>query len=185
MTGKKPMYQTVGELLYWSYANLAMAHSALSRGEERYSRVNFMVRARLYKGLCQGTMSIGTILDDEKIKLNQPLLCCFCGSAAKLTMDHLFSKSHGGPETADNVVWVCRSCNSSKNDTDFLEWWAKKHIDFPPLMLVRRYLKLAIVTVGRLGLLNSPIDEATGLPFNLAAVPTVYPQPPDCRLVVD
>ena len=184
MVTKKPKYQNVRELLYWSYANLALAHSALSKGQERYGRVNYMIRAKLYKGLCQGTMSVGTILDEEKVKLNQPLLCCFCGSSANLTMDHLFSRSYGGPETADNVVWVCRSCNSSKKGADFLEWWARKHGDFPPLMLVRRYLKLAIVTIDRLGLNDCPIEDARGLPFDLAAVPTKYPQPPECRLAV-
>ena len=99
-------------------------------------------------------------------------------------MDHLFSKSYGGPETADNVVWVCRSCNSSKKGADFLEWWKRKHGDFPPLLLVRRYLKLAIATVDRLGLNDCPVEDASGLPFDLAAVPTKYPQPPDCRLAV-
>lgn len=47
---------TVGELLHWSYANLAMAHSAITAKSERYGRMHFMVRARLYAGLNKGTM---------------------------------------------------------------------------------------------------------------------------------
>ena len=50
---------TVGELLHWSYANLAMAHSAITANAENYGRTQFMIRARLYKGLNAGTMSIG------------------------------------------------------------------------------------------------------------------------------
>ena len=50
---------TVGELLHWSYTNLAMAHSAITANAESYGRTQFMIRARLYKGLNAGTMSIG------------------------------------------------------------------------------------------------------------------------------
>lgn len=43
--------QTVGELLHWSYANLAMAHSAITAKAEKYGRTQFMIRSRLYAGL--------------------------------------------------------------------------------------------------------------------------------------
>ena len=55
---------TVGELLHWSYANLAMAHSAISAisaKAETYSRTQFMIRARLYAGLNKQTMNIGPL----------------------------------------------------------------------------------------------------------------------------
>jgi hypothetical protein len=42
---------TIGELLHWSYANLAMAHSAITAKTEKYGRTQFMIRSRLYKGL--------------------------------------------------------------------------------------------------------------------------------------
>jgi hypothetical protein len=45
------MGRTVRELLANSYANLAMAHAALTARAERYGRVHFMIRAKLRKGL--------------------------------------------------------------------------------------------------------------------------------------
>jgi hypothetical protein len=51
---------TVGELLHWSYANLAMAHSAVNAKSKKYERKHFMIRARLYAGLNKHTMSIGS-----------------------------------------------------------------------------------------------------------------------------
>ena len=52
---------TIKELIFWSYANLAMAHSAVTNKQQTYSRINFMVRSRLYKGLMAGKMEIGSI----------------------------------------------------------------------------------------------------------------------------
>ncbi|MDB5392147.1 MAG: hypothetical protein JWM11_7793 [Planctomycetaceae bacterium] len=69
--------------------------------------------------------------------------CYYCSSQDDLTLDHLIPQFSGGKHSADNLVVPCRSCNSSKNRHDFLEWMAKKGI-FPTLGLLRRYLKLAI-----------------------------------------
>ena len=60
---------TIKELIFWSYANLAMAHSAVTNKQQTYSRINFMVRSRLYKGLMAGKMEIGSIFEDERIKM--------------------------------------------------------------------------------------------------------------------
>ena len=51
--------QTVAELIYWSYANLAMAHEAVKRGVPTYDKTSFIIRSRLYKGLLSGKFQIG------------------------------------------------------------------------------------------------------------------------------
>ncbi len=185
MAQKKLYYSTLGELLYWSYANLAMADAACSHSASKYGPTYYMIRAKLYKGLKDGTMKVGSMLDDEKIKHQSEKVCTYCGSDAKLSMDHLIAKSRGGPETADNVVWVCRSCNSSKRDTDFLVWWANKHGTFPPLMVLRRYLKLAIQITDARKKLDVPhaSAETEGLPFEITAIPVKYPKPGNCRML--
>ena len=53
--------KTVGDLLYRSYANLAMAHAALNMGSEKYGKVHYMIRARLQKRVADGTMNIGSL----------------------------------------------------------------------------------------------------------------------------
>lgn len=60
---------TVRELLYWSYSNLAIAHTAVDRNQDKYVPFKYMIRAKLFKGLIEGSMNIRTIFDDEKIKL--------------------------------------------------------------------------------------------------------------------
>ena len=70
MAKRKP--STLGESLYWSYANLAMMADVLEDGSEQPSRKHFMIRSRLYLGLCKGTMQVRGFFDDEKLKLKLP-----------------------------------------------------------------------------------------------------------------
>jgi len=174
---------TVGELLHWSYANLAMAHSAIVAKAEKYGRTQYMVRARLYAGLKKQTMSIGPLADDERLKMVLPQACCYCGSREHLSVDHLIPTKRGGANSGDNLVWACRSCNSAKCARDVLEWLAEKN-QFPPVLLLRRYLKLAIEMSSDKDLMNTPLTAAPELPFSLSAIPTAYPLPSQLRLWV-
>ncbi|AGX86756.1 HNH endonuclease [Candidatus Symbiobacter mobilis] len=174
---------TVGELLHWSYANLAMAHSAIKKKIEKYERSQFMIRSRLYAGLNKQTMSIGPLADDERLKMVLPQACCYCGSREHLSADHLIPTKRGGANTGDNIVWACRSCNSSKCARDVLEW-LEENKQFPPILLLRRYLKLATEISIQRGLMNVPIVEAPELPFSLSAIPRTYPPPSQLRLWV-
>jgi len=175
--------QTVGELLHWSYANLAMAHSAVAKKAEKYGRAQFMIRSRLYAGLNKQTMHIGPLADDERLKMVLPQACCYCGSRDYLSVDHLMPTKRGGANTGDNLVWACRSCNSSKCARDVLEWLAERN-QFPPLLLLRRYLKLAVEICRDRDLMTIPIGSAPELPFSLDAVPLTFPPPSQLRLWV-
>ena len=111
----------IGELLYWSYANLAMAHSAITAKADKYGRTQFMIRSRLFAGLNKRTMHIGLLAEDERLKMILPQACCYCGSREHLSVDHLIPTKRGGENSGDNLVWACRSCNSSKGAIDALE----------------------------------------------------------------
>lgn len=174
---------TVGELLHWSYANLAMAHSSITAKAEKYGRIQFMIRSRLYKGLNKRTMGIGPLADDERLKMVLPQACCYCGSRDYLSIDHLIPTKRGGANTGDNLVWACRSCNSSKCARDALEWLKEKN-EFPPILLLRRYLKLAIEIGREINIMDIPPAEAPELPFSLSAIPQTFPQPGQLRLWV-
>ena len=174
---------TIGEMLHWSYANLAMAHVAVTAKAEKYGRMQFMVRSRLYAGLNKQTMSIGALADDERLKMVLPQACCYCGSREFLSADHLITKKRGGANAGDNLVWACRSCNSSKCAHDALEWLAQRN-QFPSILLLRRYLKLAIQMCRERNLMNTLLTEAPELPFSLSAIPRAYPQPGELRLWV-
>mgnify|MGYP003547429472 CR=1 FL=1 len=169
---------TIEELICWSYANLAMAHSAISQGATRYSRINLMIRARLYKGLISKTMNMGSLIDDEKVKLKAGCHCAYCGTTEQLSIDHLIPQIKGGANSADNSVFACRRCNSSKGSSDLFEWYNKRQC-FPPLLIIRRYLKIVYLYCEANNLLGQQLEDVdrNTLPFRLDLIPTEYPEP--------
>ena len=177
----KREFKTVEEHLYWSYANLAMAHSAVTENQSKYKQINYIIRSRLYSGLVKGTMNIASLLDDEKVKLNMPKSCCYCGSEDKLSIDHLIPQKKGGQHTGDNFVWACKSCNSSKHALDMLEWMSKKEI-FPPLLLLRRYMKVVVEYCTENKLMDIQLEKVPNLPFSLQHIPHKFPAPKDLIL---
>lgn len=178
-----PTIDSVGEHIAWSYANLARAHAALEAGAFSYNRVHHMIRAKLFKGLTAGTMEMRTLYDDEKVKLNYPQACCYCGSPKLLSIDHLIPQIKGGPDYSDNLVHACRSCNSSKCDSDLLDWCNRKDT-FPSILLLRRYTKLIARYCVENDLVDIKLPQAMqrGLPFALQLLP--YNFPPLCDLVL-
>jgi 5-methylcytosine-specific restriction endonuclease McrA len=55
---------------------------------------------------------------------NGQVECCYCGEPTEdIEKDHFIAVSNGGGYTATNIVPACKSCNSSKQDKDFFEWY--------------------------------------------------------------
>lgn len=52
--------------------------------------------------------------------------CAYCGSSEPLTIDHFVPISKGGELTVSNVIPCCCSCNSSKNNKNFFEWYSRQ-----------------------------------------------------------
>lgn len=53
--------------------------------------------------------------------------CCYCGiKETRLAQEHFIALSKGGDYTRNNIVPACTSCNSSKKDSDFFEWYPKQ-----------------------------------------------------------
>lgn len=169
---------TIKELLFWSYANLAMAHATLSRQESKYSRLSFIIRSRLFAGLMSGKMSLGSMLDDERIKIEYSDVCAYCGDTASLSIDHIIPKIANGTNSADNLVRACKSCNSSKGGRDLMVWHSKRG-EFPSILILRRYLKLVYCYCSEHNLLDTTINEAItmSLPFDVRLIPIDYPSP--------
>ena len=167
-----PDINTVKEHIAWSYANLACAHSAIESSARKYGSLNYMIRAKLNRGLVSGTMNMRSTFDDEKIKYRYPESCCYCGSKDNIQMDHLIPQIKGGQDGADNLVWACRSCDSSKRDRDVIVWLESKGWK-PSILLLRRYLKLVARYCEQNRLLDLPLTEvaATELPFQIMALP--------------
>lgn len=172
----RPPIETVREHIAWSYANLARAHAAVEAGVVSYGRAHHMIRAKLFKGLTTGTMAMRSLYDDEKTKLTYPQSCCYCGTMEALSIDHLIAQVKGAGDNSDNLVWACKSCNSSKRERDLLEWCQTKRI-FPSVLLLRRYIKLVARYCDDHELLDTLLAVATQhrLPFKLQLLPYEFP----------
>jgi hypothetical protein len=62
--------------------------------------------------------------------------------------------------------------------------WYKTKGEFPPLMLLRRYLKIAVEICTALDVMAHRFDTAPDLPFELKLVPQSYPRPVELILWV-
>lgn len=176
----KKEFKTVRELLFWNYANMGMAHYALSNGKDKFDITAYMIRAKLYKGLCSGTMHLRSLYDDEKYKM-QNIGCCYCHADVPLTLDHLVAKSVGGSDAGDNLVYCCKNCNSSKNNKDLILWYFEKN-DIPPILILRRYLKLAYAYYDKNHLLDKNINECSDSIFRIDLLPYEFLDPLSLKL---
>ena len=172
-----PPIVTVRDQIAWSYANLARAHAALSEGCLRYTRTHHIVRSRLFKGLVSGRMSMRSLYDDERLKMTLPQICAYCGGRDGLSLDHLIPRCRGGSDEGENLVWACRSCNSSKHGRDLLRWMLDRG-KFPSIYVLRRYLKIVSARCDALGVLDERLVDALSgesHSFALELLPLSFP----------
>ena len=180
---KETLPGSVAEHLYWAYANLAMAHAAITSSQDAYSRISYSIRSRLFKGLTTGSMNIQSLFEDERWRFQHPQLCAYCGQNAALSLDHLLSRKRGGTDNPSNLVYACRSCNSSKGEKDLIEWMLSTS-SFPSIAILRRYLKNAVEFCEKNGLLDLPISGISReiLPYSVDLVPDKFPAPSKINL---
>lgn len=72
--------------------------------------------------------------DIEKI-FKRDVVCVYCNSFNKLSLDHIIPVSNGGDTTFNNIVLACKSCNSSKNNKDVFKWCKSKKIIVPKIVI--------------------------------------------------
>ena len=121
--------------------------------------------------------------EDEKVKFLRGHICSYCGSSDGITFDHLISRALNGKDSSDNLVVACRSCNSSKRDKDLLVW-CRQHDKFPPLMILRRYLKIAVQVCHDADVMDCFQNDArlVNIPISFDDIPTKFPVPADLKL---
>lgn len=62
------------------------------------------------------------------IYLRDGMACVYCkrnlktAAPAELSVDHIICRSHGGKDTADNLVLACNRCNSSRQNKTLVQF---------------------------------------------------------------
>lgn len=127
--------KTPRDLLYWQYAKI-IADSA-GMGKKNYGFVMNRFK-KLQTGEIQWSTSIREYVKERETRDE----CIYCVTEGDLTLEHVLPSTRGGPDTTDNAVWVCQSCNSSKGDKGLYEWYGLDKRDDVPRIAEGKYLKL-------------------------------------------
>ena len=183
MSKKKPDFQKFGEYLYYAYSNLQMSHYALKDGKPRYDRMCYVIRANAFKAYKDGKY-IHDLFEFNITKIKHNDYCWYCGKEmepTKLTKDHVFPRSKGGVNEMDNIIMVCKTCNSSKGNMDLFEWYSEVCQEWPPFNVMVHYLKNIYLYSVENGLLykHSTELDAMDIPFKWQYIPIDFPQPED------
>lgn len=166
-------FNNFGEVLYWAFANLNMCITARRYGLKEYNKYCFIYREKAFKAYKLGRWKVAglRVLNRGKLIMGSEF-CRYCGyefkDRSEIAFDHVLPRACGGSDSADNLLPVCKSCNSSKGKKDFLEWFIEKNHFFPPLYLYSLYLKLVYYYSVENDLLSKHKEDLDKmvLPFN-------------------
>ena len=125
--------KTIGDLIYWQYAKLI----AKSAGQDK--KLGFVMDR--FKKLQSGGIGWSGSIREYIREQNVIGKCIYCGSTENLSVDHLIPRSRGGPESGDNAVTACKTCNSSRRDKGIYEWFELDRRNEVPRIVEGKYLK--------------------------------------------
>lgn len=148
--------KTVKDLIFWQYAKIIADSAGIGKKDYGFVMAKF-------KQLSQGEIFWNQIREYVKEKENKDE-CIFCGAKTDLTLEHLLPQIFNGPDDEKNVIWLCKSCNSSKGSRRLYEYFAiKAGVEAAkygvPRIAEGKYLKLAFENLKEKGYLE--IDSVT------------------------
>jgi hypothetical protein len=127
--------KTIRDTIFWQYAKLISKSAGLGIEARAFQMSTF-------KKLQSGEMKWSSTVREWLREHERPDECIYCGAKSKLTTEHILPKSCGGPDTPDNVIRVCTSCNSKKSSKRLYEWNGLENKDSINRIAEGKYLKL-------------------------------------------
>ena len=126
--------KSVKEIIFYQYAKI-ISNSA-GFGKSNYG----MIMSR-YKKLVNGEINWSSSVREWVLEHENHNTCIYCGAERDLTTEHILPRSRGGEDIPDNVVRVCKTCNSSKGDKRLYEWKGLDSKDSHHRIAEGKYLK--------------------------------------------
>lgn len=179
-TESVPELLTFGDFIYYAYANMQMLIVALDKGKSAFDKDCYRLRLNAYRAYCGGRWRIHDLRINNKWKSEVGDYCWCCLKRVgreELETAHLFPLAKGGADDADNSVMVCKECNSTLHDLDFLEWFSTVRKQWPSPHVFAYYLKLVYLYAVKYSLLckTSAEIDAMNLPFRYEYIPLSFP----------
>lgn len=131
-----PSIKTIKELIFYQYAKIIADSSG-------FSKSNFKFVMSCVNKLKKDEINMSSITRELKMQIGSTEKKCeYCGNPDNLSWDHIIPQSKGGPDTADNLILCCKSCNSSKGSKGLYEWFGLDNKDQLQRIVAGKYLKL-------------------------------------------
>lgn len=127
----KKRYKKYYELYYVENKDRILERNSKWHKRNKNSAISRKQRRRAKKHKLPATL---TEKQWNRIKVIFNLECAYCGMSEEehiekyneqLHQEHFIPLSKGGEYSHNNIVPSCRSCNASKHDEDFFEWYPK------------------------------------------------------------
>jgi hypothetical protein len=144
--------RTIRDEIYWQYSKLISKSAGFGIDNRGFQMTTFL---KLRDGKMKWSSAIGEYIKEHESKS----ACIYCGSTEKLTVEHILPSSRGGPNTADNAIFICKKCNSSKGAKRLYEWFGFDNKDKIPSIAEGKYLKLIFELHKQLGTLDLTKEE--------------------------
>jgi len=148
--------QSIRDLIYYQYSKLIcrsafkMADGVSAKGEH-YGFIK-----KTFRELKSGSKIWSDIIREDLQFVEVVKVCIYCGSAFDVSQDHIVPRSLkllikcaecDRIQGIHNLVWACKSCNSSKGVKGLYEYYKskypadKKFYDRIPPLAEKKYLK--------------------------------------------
>jgi 5-methylcytosine-specific restriction endonuclease McrA len=148
--------ETYRELLCYQAAR--MTHLAVTiKNDEQLT--DFLLWKN-YERRVDGEVQMSSILKENQYQMKENIgICTYCNQESKTTFDHIIPVDADGDDTMDNMVPVCKSCNSSKSNKNILEWHQEHEIPIDRIAL-GKYIKLRWDELSDEGRLDNPLPDS-------------------------
>ncbi|MEM5784848.1 MAG: HNH endonuclease [Candidatus Aenigmatarchaeota archaeon] len=157
-------YHTIKEAIYYYYAKFVIARRAC----ETNKNLDFWKTTTYnYHKLLNGQIKWSSLERELETQLrNSKHVCVYCGKEAD-ALDHVIPLAKGGQDIGQNKVFVCKQCNSSKNDNDLILWWLSNYENCNDIsrLAIGIYLKQAYEWHRQHNTLNNPAKHIRDIAF--------------------
>jgi hypothetical protein len=113
----------------WYYADPTRSHLKCYRWREAHPDAWREIARRRYAAKKSARLQALVWADLAQVRRRVDLFngqCAYCGSAERITIDHVLALSRGGLDESSNLVPACRSCNSSKRAQPVEDWYHRQ-----------------------------------------------------------
>jgi len=129
-----PAVKSVRDIIFYQYAKIMSNSSG-------FGKTNYGMVMSYWKRLKSGEITWSSSVREWLHEHENPNICIYCGAEGNLTTEHILPRSKGGEDVPENVVRVCKHCNSEKGGKRLYEWKGLDNKDTHHRIAEGKYLK--------------------------------------------